>query len=107
MFPCNLWAEPVRKEKDMRIEAYTQVQQLYNAQKSSKPQETKKAGFADKLQISSIGKDIQTAKSAVAKAPDIREDVVAPIKEKVMNNTYSVDSESFADKLFAKYEEER
>ena len=91
----------------MRIEAYTQVQQLYSTQKASKPQESKKASFADQLQISSIGKDIQSAKAAVAKAPDIREDVVAPIKEKVMNNTYSVDSESFADKLFAKYEEGR
>ncbi len=104
MFHNCLRTESVRKEKDMRIEAYTQVQQLYNTQKVSKAQETKKTSFADQLEISSKGKDIQTAKAAVVNAPDIREDVVAPIKEKVMNNTYSVDTESFAEKLFNKYE---
>lgn len=91
----------------MRIGAYTQIQQLYNTQKTTKTQSTKKASFSDQLQISNIGKDIQSAKSAVAKAADIREDVVAPIKEKIQSGTYSVDTNSFADKLFAKYEEMR
>lgn len=91
----------------MRIEAYTQVQQIYKANKPNKTQEVKKGGFADQLQISSIGKDIQTAKTAVAQSPDIRADVVASMKEKIQSGTYSVDAESFADKLFAKYEELR
>ena len=89
----------------MRIEAYTQVQQLYNTKKTSKPQAAEKRGLSDQLQISSIGKDIQTAKAAVAGSSDIREDVIAPIKEKLRNGTYEVSNESFADKLFAKYEE--
>ena len=50
----------------MRIEAYTQVQQLYNTKKASKTQAAAKKGLSDQLQISSIGKDIQTAKAAVA-----------------------------------------
>ncbi len=91
----------------MRIEAYTQVQQLYNTKKTTATKQTAKTGFADQLQISSVGKDIQTAKTAVSQAPDIREDVVAPIREKVQAGTYSVDNSSFADKLFAKYEEMR
>ena len=36
-----------------------------------------------------------------------REDVIAPIKAKLQNGTYEVSNESFADKLFAKYEEMR
>lgn len=91
----------------MRIEAYTQVQQLYNTKKASKPQAAAKKGFSDQLQISSIGKDIQTVKAAVAGSSDIREDVIAPIKAKIQNGTYEVSNESFADKLFAKYEETR
>lgn len=91
----------------MRIGAYTQIQQLYNTQKTTKSQATKKASFSDQLQISSIGKDIQSVKSAVAQAPDIREDVVAPIKEKVQAGTYSVDTNSFADKLFSKLNDMR
>ena len=49
----------------MRIEAYTQVQQLYQSQKVSRTQKTQTASHTDRLQISSQGKDFQTAKAAV------------------------------------------
>ncbi len=89
----------------MRIEAYTQVQQLYNkAQKSSHNSVASVAGSAkDQLQISSIGKDIQTAKTALAETPDIREDLTASVKAKIQNGTYSVDNSAFAAKLLEKY----
>lgn len=87
----------------MRIEAYTQVQQIYNTRKAAKTETAKKASFADQVQISSKGKDIQTAKQAVNAAADIREDVTAPIKTAIDNGTYSVDEESFAAKLYHKY----
>lgn len=89
----------------MRIEAYTQVQQLYNTKKPAKLQGKAHASATDKIQISSIGKDIQTAKNAVAAAPDIREELVAPIRTAVANGTYQVSAESFAEKLLQKYEE--
>ncbi len=89
----------------MRIEAYTQVQQLYNATKPAKLQGKAHVSATDRIQISSIGKDIQIAKNAVAAAPDIREDVVAPIRAAVTNGTYQVSAESCAEKLMQKYEE--
>ena len=87
----------------MRIGGLTQVQQLYNAQK--KPGVKKKAGtsFADQVQISSLGKDYQTAKTAVANSPDAREDLVASLKERIQNGTYEVDGGDFADKLIKAY----
>lgn len=91
----------------MRIDAYTQVQQVYNLSKPQKAQKTAKPGITDRVQISSVGKDIQTAKTAVANAPDIREEVTAPIKERIQNGTYEVGVESFAEKLMAKYNEMR
>lgn len=91
----------------MRIDAYTQVQQLYNVKKPVRTTQAAKTGFMDQLQLSSQAKEVQTAKTAIAKAPDIREDVVAPIKEQIQNGTYEVSAESFADKLFAKYQEMR
>ena len=91
----------------MRIEAYSNVQQLYNTKKTSKAQATARKGFSDQLQISGIGKDLQTAKAAVAGSSDIREDVIAPIKARIQNGTYEVSEESFADKLYAKYAEAR
>lgn len=89
----------------MRIEAYTQVQNVYQAQKARTAQKpgTVSRG-TDKFSISSIGKDIQTAKAALAASPDIREDVTAPIRAQVQSGTYSVSNESFADKLLAKYQ---
>ena len=62
----------------MRIEAYGQVQQLYKTQRVNRTASTSAVGAVkDQLQISNIGKDFQTAKAAVAAAPDIREDLTA------------------------------
>ena len=91
----------------MRIEAYTQVQQLYQSQKVNRSQKTGATAKTDKVQISSFGKDIQVAKAAVAASPDIREELTAPIKAKIQSGTYEVSNESFADKLLKKYEEMR
>lgn len=89
----------------MRIEAYTQVQQVYQSQKVNRTQQAGKTSRLDNVQISSIGKDIQTAKAAVAGSPDIREDLVASIKAKIQNGTYEVSTEDFAEKLMRKFEE--
>lgn len=62
---------------------------------------------SDKLQLSSLGKDIQWAKKAVAESSDVREDVVAPIKARIQSGTYEVSADSFADKLIQKFEELR
>ena len=87
----------------MRIDAYAQVQQVYGNKKTHKVQKGTKTAFKDQLQISSLGKDIQTAKNAVMNSADIREEVVTPLKNKVNAGTYEVSGEQFARKLFEKY----
>jgi len=89
----------------MRIEAYNAVSQLYSAQKPGKVNKTTTAYGRDQVHISSIGKDIQVAKQAVASASDIRTDKTEPIKAAIANGTYNVSNEDFASKLLAKYEE--
>ena len=91
----------------MRIEAYNQVQQIYNTNKPGQVKKTSNVSFADRLQISSMGKDIQIAKAAVAAAPDVREDITTPIKNSIDAGTYQVSAGSFAEKLLQKYEEMR
>ncbi len=91
----------------MRIEAYTQVQQLYNSTKVQKEQSIARKGATDQVNISSTGLDIQVASAAVKGASDIRYDVVEPLKQSIQNGTYEVSAESFADKLLQKYEELR
>ena len=91
----------------MRIEAYSQVQQLYQTKKVNKTQQPGDVSHSDRVQISSLGKDFQTAKAAVAESPDIREELTASIKSKIDNGTYYVDNATFAEKLLQKYEEMR
>ena len=91
----------------MRIEAYTQVQQIYDTKKAAKSRLKGNAGASDQLQSSSFGKDIQAAKQAVAASSDIREDVTASIKARLQSGNYEVSTDSFADKLMQKYEEMR
>jgi negative regulator of flagellin synthesis FlgM len=97
-----------RKEEHlMRIEAYTQIQQLYNSSKVQKGTQVAKKGPTDQVQISSAGMDMQVAKAAVKGAPDIRYDKVEPLKAAIANGTYEVSAESFAEKLMQKYDELR
>ena len=91
----------------MRIEAYSQIQQIYNTNRTTKTQEKKNVHPTDQLQISSMGRDMQIAKEAARAASDIREEVSAPLKASIEAGTYHVSTESFADKLLSKYEEMR
>lgn len=91
----------------MRIEAYSQIQQIYNTNRTTKTQEKKNVRPTDQLQISSMGRDMQIAKEVARAASDIREEVTAPLKASIEAGTYHVSTESFADKLFSKYEEMR
>ena len=89
----------------MSIEAYNQVQQLYNSAKVQKEQSVQRKNTTDQVHISNMGLDIQTATKAVKGASDIRYDVVEPLKRAIADGTYNVSSESFAEKLMKKYEE--
>jgi len=87
----------------MRVDAFAQIQSMYNLGNKNKQVKTETSkSFSDQLQISSIGKDLRTAKQAVASSADVREELVGNIKSKIDAGTYSVDSDSLAEKLFAK-----
>jgi negative regulator of flagellin synthesis FlgM len=88
----------------MRIEAYNQIGQIYAPKKTYGTAKTNKVTRTDEVQISSsIGKDIQTVKQAVANTPDIREDKIASVKTKIQSGSYEVSSDDFASKLMAAY----
>ncbi len=86
----------------MRINPYIQVQQVYNNTKVGKTQKAGAVARTDGLEISRFGRDIQTAKAAIAEAPDVRSDAVAKAKADLENGTLT--GENFADKLLAAYE---
>ena len=45
---------------------------------------------------------VMKAAKAARNIPDIRDEVIAPIKEKLDSDTYEVDSSGIADKLLAR-----
>lgn len=93
----------------MRIDAYNQVSQVYQANKVNKTAKAYAAsgiGMTDQLEISQTGRDYQVAKQAVAGASDIREDKVAQLKQAVDSGSYCVDTGDFASKLLEKYNQQ-
>ena len=90
----------------MRIESYSQIQSLYQTSRVSNTQKVKStAATTDKLSISSIGKDMKTAKDALKATPDVRAELVDSVRSRVQDGSYNVSAESFADKLLKKYQE--
>lgn len=90
----------------MRIGSFTQIQQVYATQQSAKvSKKEQKKGFSDAISISGAGKDMQTAKSALAATPDVRPEVVSAFKAKINAGTYDVSSDSFADMLMEKMQQ--
>ncbi len=89
----------------MRIDAITNVAQIYQPGKTNKAYASKTASMGkDEVNISSMGQTFQVAKEAVKNAPDVRDDKVADLKARIENGTYDVSADDFAAKLLEKYE---
>ena len=88
----------------MRIEAYSQIQNLYNVSKpTAKTGAGVTADFRDKLHISESGRDLQVAKKAISEAPDIRADKVEALKSAYQSGLYNVSGNDFAEKVMSAY----
>lgn len=92
----------------MRIGAYNQISQVYGNQPVKKSYNSGIYGATsttDQVSFSTVGKDMQTAKTALKDIPDVREERIHALKESIANGTYQVSAESFADKLIAAFDE--
>ena len=89
----------------MRIDAYSQIQNLYNVSRPAGKSNAPAAApdFKDKLNISGAGKDLQVANQAVASVPDVREDRIAELKSAYQSGSYEVSNSDFADKILEKF----
>lgn len=87
----------------MRIDAYNQISQLYQAGKPKKIAKKSEATVKEQYTVSSKGQDYQTAKKALAAVPDIREDKVAALKEQFASGSYNVSAQEIADSVVSKF----
>ncbi len=83
----------------MRIDAYMQVNQLYNTNKAKNKTKVDKAREKDSLEISDFGSAYHVAKQAVGQNSDVRADKVKEIQERMAAGTYQVSIEDVADKM--------
>lgn len=89
----------------MRIDAYNQISQVYGVNGKMKTSSVSKTYSADKVEISSFGKDLQIAKKAVSESEDVREAKIAEMKAKYNDDSYQVDVSDFAEMLMKKFQE--
>ncbi len=89
----------------MRIDAFNKVGELYKVGSVKHTTKTKNSSFCnDILDISQTAKDYQTAKQAVAHTPDIREDKINDIKNRIAAGTYNITDEDIVGKLMEQAE---
>ena len=89
----------------MRIDAYMQVNQVYQTNKTKKQGSAQKTDgkTSDTFELSSFGKELQIAKQAVSEAPDVRMDRVDELKSAINSGTYDLSMDRLAEKLTNKY----
>ena len=75
---------------------YKQLQQKQTENKKTKD---------DSTQISAKAKEIMTARAELKKMPQIREEKVAALKERVQSGNYQVDSNKLAAKILNNVEQ--
>ena len=83
----------------MRIDAYMQVNQLYNTNKTKGKSKQERNGSKDSLEISDFGNAYHVAKQAVSQGSDVRAERVREIQERLAAGTYNVSIEDVADKM--------
>lgn len=90
----------------MRIGTYNMISQIYGSTGSKKTRSAGTTGtgaFLDQVSLSRMGKDMQTAKTALAKTPDVRESKVQELAARVADGSYDVSVDDFAQKLLDSY----
>lgn len=90
----------------MRIDAFNKISQIYNTGKVKSTAKVKSSSFSDQLEISQLGKDYHVAKQIVAQTPDVREDKINEIKQRMEAGNYQVSMQEVADKLVDRYFDE-
>jgi len=69
--------------------------------RTDKKTETTQSATADNIQLSPKAKLMQKAGEAIAKAPDVRQEKVDPLKDAVNDGSYPVDPKKVANSMIA------
>jgi len=86
--------------KDLSSQMVQQYQKNDNyIANSDKQVATAKTITEEKVNLSTVAKDIQQAKNVLDQTPDIREEKIQEIKKQIENGEYNVSGEKIAEKM--------
>ena len=89
----------ISKVDDAAIQAVQQYQKTEKVQEESGPKVGGSAAPEEKVNLSTKARDIQQLRDAVSQLPDVREDKVRELKDKVDKGAYDVNGQKIAEKM--------
>jgi len=87
----------------MRINSINRIYETYSAQSAVPVKETGKAQAKDKVDFSNQAKDFASIKKMLENTPEVREELVQDIKQRMDNGTYNTSSSEVASKILSQY----
>jgi negative regulator of flagellin synthesis FlgM len=78
-----------------------EIEGMGGQQTSNEPkvEEKNQSGQDTIVNLSTASKEAQTAREVIASEPDVREDKVAELRERIESGNYTVDNKAVADKI--------
>jgi len=89
----------ISKVDDAAIQAVQQYQKTEKVQEESGPKVGGSAAPEEKVNLSTKARDIQQLRDAVSQLPDVREDMVRELKDKVDQGAYDANGQRIAEKM--------
>ena len=87
----------------MRIDAINRVYSTYSTQMAGAAKGIEKVKGKDEVDLSNVAKDFASIKKMLSDVPEVREDKVQDIKQKMENGTYDVSSKDVASKILSQF----
>ena len=113
-FFVYLWLKEIDGGQQMKISsiecgrAYNQTTEVNTKiLPAQRPFTSTKIKSSDKAFISPLAQGMAVAEEALKSVPDVREDIVASIKEKIQSGTYKVSGEEIADMMIRRLSADR
>jgi len=93
----------IEKNQGIQVDAY--VNQVHDKNKVGPADDKadKVSAKTDTVIISDAARRIQEARAQLDAIPDVREDIVAELRNQIQNGTYEVDAEKTAEKLLTEH----
>ena len=87
--------------KQLPKQTENEIEGMGRKQTSNEPkvEEKNQSGQDTIVNLSTASKEAQTAREVIASEPDVREDKVAELRERIESGNYTVDNKAVADKI--------